>query len=166
MQQKREKFLTSRTAYGARKGECYPGNVGSVAQVLLAFLKVSKSQVLANRHQHIWHITTLGQQKRLRSLRDLDEAALALAEVCSILLDDAHTDDAVRTAVLTRIPREQIAQAITTTSDLARPPEEDYQEEMLTRVSAPYVASCRGFRTHLPSKPRRPATWYSRRSAM
>ena len=76
---------------------------------------------------------TLGQKKRLRSLRDLDEAALALAEVCAILLDDAHTDDAVRTAVLTRIPREQIAQAMTTTYALARPPEENYQEEMLTR---------------------------------
>lgn len=76
---------------------------------------------------------TLGQKKRMRSLRDLDEAALALAEVCSILLDDAHPDDEVRTAVLTRIPLEQIAQAITTTYKLARPPEEDYQEEMLTR---------------------------------
>ena len=76
---------------------------------------------------------TLGQKKRLRSLRDLDEAALALAEVCAILLDDAHTDDAVRTAVLTRIPREQIAQAMTTTYALARPPEENYQEEMLIR---------------------------------
>jgi hypothetical protein len=26
---------------------------------LLAFLKVSESQVLANRHQHIWHTTDL-----------------------------------------------------------------------------------------------------------
>jgi TnpA family transposase len=76
---------------------------------------------------------TLGQKKRMRSLHDLDEAALALAEVCSILLDDAHTDDEVRTAVFTRIPVEQITQAIATTYELARPPEEDYQEEMLTR---------------------------------
>ena len=76
---------------------------------------------------------TLGQKKRLRSLRDLDEAALALAEVCSILLDDAHTDDEVRTTVFTRMPLAQIAQAIATTYDLARPPEENYQEEMLTR---------------------------------
>jgi len=29
--------------------------LGSVAEVLLAFLKVLKSQVLANRYQHIWH---------------------------------------------------------------------------------------------------------------
>jgi hypothetical protein len=76
---------------------------------------------------------TLGQKKRLRSLHDLDEATLALAEVCSILLDDTHTDDEVRMAVFTRIPVEQITQAITTTYELARPPEEDYQEEMLTR---------------------------------
>jgi len=76
---------------------------------------------------------TLGQKKRLRSLHDLDEAALALAEVCAILLDDAHTDAEVRTAVFTRFPVEQITQAITTTYTLARPREEDYQEEMLTR---------------------------------
>ncbi len=75
----------------------------------------------------------LGQKKRLRSLRDLDEAALALAEVCSILLDDAHPDDEVRMAVFSQIPALQIAQAITTAHDLARPPEEDYQQEMLTR---------------------------------
>ena len=76
---------------------------------------------------------TLGQKKRLRSLRDLDEAALALAEVCSILLDDTHGDDQVRTVVFTQMAQEQIAQAIATTYDLARPPAEDYQEEMLTR---------------------------------
>jgi TnpA family transposase len=75
----------------------------------------------------------LGQKKRIRSLRDLDEAALALAEVCSILLDDTHLDEEVRTTVFTQITQEQIAQAITTTYDLARPPEADYQEEMLTR---------------------------------
>src|SRR5215211_2208769 len=69
----------------------------------------------------------------MRSLRDLDEAALALAEVCSILLDDAHPNGEVRTAVFSQIPLEQIAQAILTTYDLARPPEEDYQEEMLIR---------------------------------
>jgi hypothetical protein len=76
---------------------------------------------------------TLGQKKRLRSLHDLDQAALALAEVCSILLDEAHPDDAGRKAVFTRMSLEQMAQAMTTTYDLARPPEEDYQEEMLTR---------------------------------
>ncbi len=75
----------------------------------------------------------LSQKKRIRSLRDLDEAALALAEVCSILIDEAYSDEEVRTAIFSRIPADQLAQAITTTHDLARPPEEDYQEEMLSR---------------------------------
>ena len=39
----------------------------------------------------------------------------------------------MRTAVFTQIPVEHIAQAITTTYNLARPPEEDHQEEMLAR---------------------------------
>jgi hypothetical protein len=32
---------------------------GSVAEMLLAFLKVLKSQVLVNRSQHIWHTTVM-----------------------------------------------------------------------------------------------------------
>jgi hypothetical protein len=76
---------------------------------------------------------TLGQKKRLRSLRDLDQAALALAAVCALLRDDAHPEEEGRAAIFRPIPSEQIARAITTTHDLARPPEEDYQEEMLTR---------------------------------
>jgi TnpA family transposase len=76
---------------------------------------------------------TLGLKKRIRSLRDLDKAALALADACSILLDDEYPDDEVRTAIFSQISVEQIAQAIATTQELARPPEEDYQEEMLTR---------------------------------
>ncbi|PON17866.1 hypothetical protein C2W62_10925 [Candidatus Entotheonella serta] len=75
----------------------------------------------------------LGQKKRIRSLRDLDEAALALAEVCSMLIDEAYADEEVRTAIFSQIPAAQVAQAITTTHDLARPLEEDYQEEMLAR---------------------------------
>jgi TnpA family transposase len=75
----------------------------------------------------------LGQQKRIRSLRDLDAAALALADVCAMLLDALYPDDEVRTAIFRQMPAEQIAQAITTTHELARPPQADYQEEMLTR---------------------------------
>jgi hypothetical protein len=82
---------------------------------------------------------TLGQTKRLRSLHDLDEAALALAEVCSMLLDNTHTDDKVRAAVFTRIPVEQIPQAITTTYDLARPPQAEYQEERPIAARSPRV---------------------------
>ena len=76
---------------------------------------------------------TLGLKKRIRSLHDLDTAALALADVCSVLLDEVYPDDEVRKAIFSKIPVEQITQAITTTHELVRPPEEDYQEEMLTR---------------------------------
>jgi hypothetical protein len=33
---------------------------GGIAEVLVAFLKVSKSQLLANQHQYIWHTTPSG----------------------------------------------------------------------------------------------------------
>lgn len=41
----------------------------------------------------------LGKKRRIRSLRDLDQAATSLAKVCSILLDETRTDGEVRAAI-------------------------------------------------------------------
>ncbi len=60
----------------------------------------------------------LRQKNRLRTLRDLDQAAIALAEICGMLLDDSCTAPDVRTAIFTRFPQERIVQAIGTTSHL------------------------------------------------
>jgi TnpA family transposase len=75
----------------------------------------------------------LGQKNRLRTLRDLDQAAIALAEICRMLLDDSCTAPDVRAAIFTRFPKARIAQAISTIDNLARPPEDNYQQEMLKR---------------------------------
>ena len=41
----------------------------------------------------------LGQKKRLRTLKDLDKAALALAKVCALLLDDNLDDESLRPSI-------------------------------------------------------------------
>ncbi len=75
----------------------------------------------------------LGQKNRLRSLRDLDQAAIALAKICSVLLDENCPDLDVRAAVFAKLPQERVAQAIMTIDDLARPSDDKYHQEMLTR---------------------------------
>ena len=76
---------------------------------------------------------SLGVKKRLRTLNDLDAAALDLADVCGILLDEDCPDGEVRTAAFARLPRELLAQAVATTYAVARPPKENHQPEMLER---------------------------------
>jgi len=73
------------------------------------------------------------RQARLRTLRDLDAAALQLREACAILLDPRHRDPAVRAAVFARVAPEALAAAVATVDALARPPGEDGQQALLAR---------------------------------
>jgi hypothetical protein len=62
---------------------------GSVAEALLAFLKDSKSQALANQYQHIWHTTLPGEaeacfQKALAVARHQSAKSLELRAVMSL----------------------------------------------------------------------------------
>jgi hypothetical protein len=58
-----------------------------------------------------------GQQQRLRTLGDLDQAALALATACAVLLDPQYRE----AAVFARIAAEQVAAAVTLVEKIARP---------------------------------------------
>ena len=58
---------------------------------------------------------SLGMKKRLRTLHDLDKAALELADVCLVLLDEDCPDSEVRTAAFAKLPKEHLAQAVATT---------------------------------------------------
>lgn len=75
----------------------------------------------------------LGQQQRLRTVRDLDQAALALREACALLLDPQYPDQEVRAVVLKHIPKERLRCAIATIDTLARPADDHYQEELVDR---------------------------------
>lgn len=75
----------------------------------------------------------LGQKKRLRTLKDLDKSALALAEICAMILNDGMQDEHLRSAIFARTTREKLAASIATVNDLARPYEEDFQDEMVAQ---------------------------------
>ncbi|SWB18934.1 transposase [Klebsiella pneumoniae] len=49
----------------------------------------------------------IGQKKRLRSLKDLDKSALALASACSYLLKEETPDESIRAEVFSYIPRQK-----------------------------------------------------------
>ena len=74
-----------------------------------------------------------GVKKRLRTLEDLDKAALELADVCSVLLDEDCPDSEVRTVVFAKLSKEHLTAAVATTYAVARPPRQNYQPEMLER---------------------------------
>lgn len=74
-----------------------------------------------------------GKKERLRTLKDLDAAALQLSEACTVLLDPNCEDKSVRDAVFQRIPKDKLAQAVVKVEEVARPPEDDYYPELLER---------------------------------
>tara|TARA_R110000868_G_scaffold407895_2_gene689860 strand:- start:167 stop:1411 length:1245 start_codon:yes stop_codon:yes gene_type:complete len=73
----------------------------------------------------------LGQKKRLRTLKDLDKSALALAEVCALILNERMQDELLRSAIFAKMPREKLAESIATVHELARPYDNNFQDEMV-----------------------------------
>jgi hypothetical protein len=50
-----------------------------------------------------------GQQERLRTIKDLDAAALRLCEACAVLLDPTCDDPQVRSVIFGRIAKEKLS---------------------------------------------------------
>jgi len=74
-----------------------------------------------------------GQQERLRTLRDLDAAALQLREACAVVLDSTWDDPQVRTAIFARVPKERLLEAVGAIEALALPADDDYYRQLLDR---------------------------------
>ncbi len=74
-----------------------------------------------------------GQKKRLRTLKDLDKSALALAEVCALILNEDTQDDLLRVAIFAKIPRDKLVKSIATVNDLARPSGDNFHDEMVAQ---------------------------------
>ena len=73
----------------------------------------------------------LGQQKRLRSLKDLDKSALALAEVGALILNENMQDGALRPTIFAQISREKLAESVATVHELARTYDNNFHDEMV-----------------------------------
>jgi len=75
-----------------------------------------------------------GDQARLRTLRDLDAAALRLRDACRVALDPRYADLELREAMLAAAGgEERLEMAVTTVTALTRPPEDHYYKDLLSR---------------------------------
>jgi TnpA family transposase len=74
-----------------------------------------------------------GKKERLRSLKDYDVAALCLANTMRAMLDPQLEHVEVGKALAERFDREALSGAIQRVVELARPPEDTYQEELLRK---------------------------------
>jgi TnpA family transposase len=72
-----------------------------------------------------------GQKKRLRTLKDLDQSAIALASACEFILNESMPVDSMRATLFSQISKEKLEKSIATVHALARPYEENFQDEML-----------------------------------
>ncbi|MCP4285211.1 MAG: Tn3 family transposase, partial [Gammaproteobacteria bacterium] len=75
----------------------------------------------------------LGKKQRLRTLRDLDKAAIDLREVATIILDEQVIEEHLREQVFARVRPERLQTAIDTVDRLARPPDDNYHQELVDR---------------------------------
>jgi TnpA family transposase len=76
-----------------------------------------------------------GAQARLRTLGDLDAAALLLRDVCRLVRDGAVRDAELRATITDRIDAGDIDVAIASVTALTRPPEDHHYDDLLTRYS-------------------------------
>ncbi len=76
------------------------------------------------------------ERGRLRTIGDLDIAALLLRDISLLVLDQSKSVRTVRQEIFARWPRERIEQAVATVDALARPPENNQAPEaLLSRYS-------------------------------
>jgi hypothetical protein len=67
---------------------------------------------LPKRRKHPRAVQGAGEKARLRTIKDLDEAAGRLGQVCGLLLDPSVPDSALREAVFAVIKREDLEAAV------------------------------------------------------
>ncbi|MEX5748763.1 Tn3 family transposase [Massilia sp. X63] len=70
------------------------------------------------------------KKSRLRSLKDLDEAAATLARACQMLLDDTVPDSELRNQLFARISPDALALALASVNKLIRPIDNVYYQEL------------------------------------
>lgn len=74
-----------------------------------------------------------GKKRRLRTLGDLDIAAIHLRIVSEVVVDETCDLMKLRQEIYARVPREQVLQAMCTVNDLTRPPDDAFIPELAER---------------------------------
>jgi TnpA family transposase len=73
------------------------------------------------------------KKKRLRTLKDLDQASTLLAKACQIFIDPSLADAESRQTLFTKIPRETLLKTIKEVEELVRPPDDVFYQELIAR---------------------------------
>jgi len=73
----------------------------------------------------------IGKKKRLRTLKDLDKSALALASICELILNEETEDNHLREAIFAKLPKEKLAQSVAQVKEIARPANNNFHDEMV-----------------------------------
>lgn len=84
-------------------------------------------------HEIFGNAEKADKKARLRSLRDLDAAAITLADVVTVLLDTTLHSDDVRATIFARVTRGHLEQAVQETYALVRPPDDVFYRELQER---------------------------------
>ncbi len=79
------------------------------------------------------HSVTEGKKDRLKTLKSMDEAALQLCKACEVLLDFELKDADVRSTVFSAMSEIELEEAISSVLAIARPPDDNYYQELLTK---------------------------------
>jgi hypothetical protein len=70
--------------------------------------------------------TKAGEKARLRTIKDLDAAAMQLGQACQLVLDADISDTDLRFAIFNVVQREELQSALGQVVSLVRPPEDMY----------------------------------------
>jgi len=80
--------------------------------------------------------TSTGEETRVRTLRDLDAAALQLRTACQVLLDARIADTGLRRVIFARVPLAALVTASKTVETLTRPADDQYYPELIERYQS------------------------------
>lgn len=107
--------------------------------ILVAFVRTYEITALDDALDLLDLLTTgvssdakkIGQKKRLRTLKDLDKAALSLAKACTQFLNESTTNANLREAIYTLVPKEKLLESIEVVNNLARPANDKFHDEIV-----------------------------------
>ena len=74
-----------------------------------------------------------GKKKRMRTLRDLDKAALDLRTACECVLDDNIPPERLKEMIFAQISRSQLQNSSLRVAELARPGDDNYELEIMEK---------------------------------
>ena len=99
-----------------------------------------------------------GKKERLRTLKDLDRAALKLSKVGQVLLDEKCDDQKVREQVWHLLTKKELADAIIQIENIARASSDNYYQELLgkwrsVRIFLPTLLRVIKFESNKAGKP-------------